>query len=183
MNETLSLLKLLADETRLKILCALSEKEQYVELLAERLQLSAPTVSFHMKKLLSAGLVSARREQYYTVYTLNRELLDVSLSSLIFKDETDGAETLREEMYRAKVIKTFMPNGYCEVMPAQIKKRQIIYEEIFKRFEKGREYKEKEVNEIISAVHGDYCTVRRTLIGMGWMKRENNIYSIVEEIV
>ena len=63
MNESLSLFKLLADDTRLKLLCALAEKEQYVELLAEKLQLSAPTVSFHMKKLLSAGLVSARREQ------------------------------------------------------------------------------------------------------------------------
>ena len=53
MNECLSLFKLLADDTRLKLLCALAEKEQYVELLAEKLQLSAPTVSFHMKKLLS----------------------------------------------------------------------------------------------------------------------------------
>lgn len=181
MNESLSLFKLLADDTRLKLLCALAEKEQYVELLAEKLQLSAPTVSFHMKKLLSAGLVSARREQYYIVYSLNRELLDVTLSSLIFKDQQDGAAKIREEMYRGKVIKAFMPNGYCEVMPAQIKKRQIIYEEIFKRFEKGRLYQEKEVNEIIAAVHADYCTVRRTLIGMGWMKRENNIYSVVEE--
>ncbi len=49
MSETLGILKALADDTRLKILRALSERDMYVELLAERLQLSAATVSFHMK--------------------------------------------------------------------------------------------------------------------------------------
>ena len=53
-------------------LSALREKDMYVELLAERLQLSAPTVSFHMKKLQAAGLVDARREQYYTMYSLRK---------------------------------------------------------------------------------------------------------------
>ena len=65
-NEALPIFKVLADETRLKILRALDEKESYVELLAERLSLTPATVSFHMKKLLAAGLVDARREQYYT---------------------------------------------------------------------------------------------------------------------
>ena len=66
-NEALPIFKVLADETRLKILRALDEKESYVELLAERLSLTPATVSFHMKKLLAAGLVDARREQYYTI--------------------------------------------------------------------------------------------------------------------
>ena len=60
-NEALPIFKVLADETRLKILRALDEKESYVELLAERLSLTPATVSFHMKKLLAAGLVDARR--------------------------------------------------------------------------------------------------------------------------
>ena len=51
MKEALTIYKALADETRLKILNALNEKEMYVELLAERLQLTPATVSFHMKKL------------------------------------------------------------------------------------------------------------------------------------
>ena len=61
MKEALTIYKALADETRLKILNALNEKEMYVELLAERLQLTPATVSFHMKKLLAAGLVETRR--------------------------------------------------------------------------------------------------------------------------
>lgn len=173
------LFKLLSDENRLKILNALSEKDMYVELLAERLQLSAPTVSFHMKKLQTAGLVDARREQYYTVFSIRRSAFEATLASLVFQQqEGEAAERMREEQYRRKVLKSFMPNGFCETMPAQIKKRMIIYEEIFRRFDPDRSYTEREVNAIIGEVHADFCTVRREFIGLGWMNRANGIYTV-----
>ena len=87
-------------------------------------------------------------------------------------------ENLREEQYRRKVLKTFMPNGVCTQMPAQLKKRVIIYREIFSRFDPSRTYTEKEVNAVISEIHDDYCTVRRDFIGMGWMQRSNGIYTV-----
>lgn len=178
-HETLSLLKTLADGTRLGILRALHEKDCYVELLAERMNLTPATVSFHLKKLQAAGLVDTRREQYYTVCSLRREIFSRTLEQLVFPENGgDAAELLREEQYRRKVLKTFMPNGVCTQMPAQLKKRVIIYREIFSRFDPRRTYTEKEVNAIISAVHEDYCTVRREFIGMGWMQRSNGIYSV-----
>jgi hypothetical protein len=179
MKEALSIYKALADETRLKILCALKEKEMYVELLSERLQLTPATGSFHMKKLAAAGLVETRREQYYTIYSLREEAFSLTLGEMTFADgEGVAAGKQREEMYRRKVIKAFMPYGYCETMPAQSKKRMIIYEEIFRRFERGATYTEQEVNEIISAVHSDFCTVRRAFIGMGWMTRSGGVYTV-----
>lgn len=178
-HETLNLLKTVADETRIRIIRALSEKDCYTELLAERLGLSSATVSFHMKKLVEVGLVDVRREQYYTVYSLKREVLSYTLGDLILKDgQSETAEALREEQYRRKVLKTFMPNGVCKQMPAQLKKRIIVYREIFSRFEPNRSYTEKEVNAIISEIHEDYCTVRRGFIGMGWMHRSNGIYTV-----
>lgn len=182
MKEALTVYKALADDTRLKILAALKEKEMYAELLAERLQLTAATVSFHMKKLLAAGLVDTRREQYYTVYSIRKEAFQMSLDELTFaRQEDDAAERQREEMYRRKVLKSFMPYGRCEVMPAQIKKRMIIYEEIYRRFEPGRQYSEREVNERIAQVHDDYCTVRRAFVGLGWMSRQNGVYTVVPQ--
>jgi len=108
MKEALTIYKALADETRLKILNALNEKEMYVELLAERLQLTPATISFHLKKLSAAGLVDVRRDQYYMIYSLRREALDLTLNQLTFT-QTDGdeAERQREEMYRRKIIKAF----------------------------------------------------------------------------
>ena len=121
-HETLCLLKTVADETRIRILRALYEKDCYVELLSERLNLSAATVSFHMKKLQQAGLVDSRREQYYTIYSVRRDIFRHTLEELILeKDGGETAEALREEQYRRKVLKSFMPNGICEQMPAQLK--------------------------------------------------------------
>ena len=178
MDNALSLFKALADDTRLRIVRALWEKDMYVELLAERLQLSAPTVSFHMKKLQAAGLVDARREQYYTVFSLRREVCAATLSALIFDGGSPAVEAVREEQYRRKVLRTFMPNGYCETLPAQVKKRLIIFEEIFRQFDPSRAYPEKELNEIIARMHGDFCTVRRAFVGMGWMRRERGVYTL-----
>ena len=178
-NNALILLKTLADDTRLRIVRALFEKDLYVELLAERLGLTPATVSFHMKKLQQAGLVDARREQYYTIYSLRRDIFSHSLEQIVLPG--DGGETverLREEQYRRKVLKSFMPNGVCEQLPAQLKKRVIVFREIFERFTPGRTYTEKEVNAIISAVHTDYCTVRRGFVAMGWMDRTNGVYTV-----
>ena len=181
LSETLTVLKALADDTRIKILRALCERDMYVELLAERLQLTPATVSFHMKKLTAAGLVDSRREQYYTVYSLRGEVFSLTLRELILpRESADTAERLREGMYRRKVLKSFMPNGYCKVMPAQVKKRQIVYEEIYSQFKPGATYTEKEVNETIMRMHDDYCTVRRAFVGMGWMSRDKGIYTVAE---
>ena len=179
MREALPILKALADETRLRIMQALCEKESYVELLSERLHLTQATVSFHLKKLLAAGLVDSRREQYYTIYSLRRESLELTLKQLIGEtSNADPSEELREELYRRKVIRSFMPDGLCRVLPAQIKKRMIIYEEIMKLFEPGKTYHETEINEIIATVHADYCSVRRDFIGFGWMSRTDRQYTV-----
>lgn len=178
-HETLYLLKTLADETRIRILRALYEKDYYVELLAERLGLSTATVSFHLKKLQTSGFVAVRREQYYMIYSVKREIFKNTLEQLIlYKDGEDATEAIREEQYRQKVLQTFMPNGICRQMPAQLKKRAIVYREMFSRFEGGRTYPEKEVNRIIETMYNDYCTVRRGFVAMGWMSRNNGVYTV-----
>ena len=180
-DSALAILKALADDTRLRIVRALQEKDMYVELLAERLALSAPTVSFHLKKLTAAGLVDARREQYYTMYSLRREIFSTTLSALLDDGSSPVSEALREEQYRRKVIRSFMPDGRCETLPAQVKKRMIIYHEIYSRFDPSRTYTEREVNAIIAEVHDDFCTVRRAFVGMGWMQREKGVYTLHPE--
>lgn len=54
---------------------------KYVEIIAERLELAPSTVSFHLKKLEEAGLVKKSKDQYYTVYALKKEMLDLPLSA------------------------------------------------------------------------------------------------------
>ena len=55
-ENALKIFKCLSDTSRLNIIQSLTQGEMYTELLAERLELTPPTVSFHMKKLEDAGV-------------------------------------------------------------------------------------------------------------------------------
>ena len=82
-EDALRICKSLSDLSRLRIVKSLTQGELYTELLAERMGLTPSTVSFHMKKLEEAGLVISRKEQYYTIYSLNRDILEASLFDVI----------------------------------------------------------------------------------------------------
>ena len=90
-------------------------------------------------------------------------------------DEADE-QRAREEEYRRKVIAAFFEYGRLRSIPVQRKKKQICYERIAECFEIGRVYEEKEVNEIISPIHEDYCTIRRDMISEGIFRRDGNRY-------
>lgn len=176
-ESAIKLFKCLGDKSRLNILKNLSKNESYVELLAEKLDITPATVSFHLKKLEEVGAVSSRKEQYYTIYTLNKEIFDLSILSIISEmPDEDDEQQKREEAYRKKVIESFFEYGTLKSIPAQRKKEKIILEEIGKDFESGRKYSEKEINDIIMKYHSDYCTIRRDMISEGILNRENGIY-------
>ena len=149
----------------------------YVELLAERLGLSTSTISFHLKKLMEANIVSCKKEQYYTIYSLNEEIFEMKLKDLI-KDDRKEEEILdqREEKYRQKVIDSFFKYNKLKNLPVQNKKKQIVLEKIVESFDRDRTYTEKEVNLIIADIHDDFCTIRRDLIGFNLMERKDGIY-------
>lgn len=179
MTDSIKLFKALADQSRLLIIHALMEQPLYVEVLAERLQLSVSTISFHLKKLEDAGIVSSTREQYYVVYQLQEELFDRTLRELLTVEEKVMQEQdERVEQYRNKVISTFFEYGKLTSIPVQRKKRRIILEQIAKGFEEGRIYTEKEVNLIIADYHEDFCTLRREMVAERIFKRENNLYQL-----
>ena len=173
----MKLFKCLSDMSRLRIVQSLNQGDMYTELLAERLELTPSTVSFHMKKLEDAGIIVSRREQYYTVYSLNRAVLEKTLYEAAVSEpgETDEQQK-REEAYRRKVISAFFEYGKLRSIPVQRKKKLICYEQIAARFEIGKVYEEKEVNEIILPVHEDYCTIRRDMISEGIFRREGSRY-------
>ncbi len=176
-ENALRLFKCLSDTSRLRIIQSLTQGEMYTELLAERLEITPSTVSFHMKKLEEAGLVVSRKEQYYTVYSLNSDVLERSVYDLVVSEpEQFDEQQKREEAYRRKVIKASFEYGKLRAIPVQRKKKLICYEMIAEYFELGRVYEEKEVNEIISPIYADYCTIRRDMISEGIFRRDGGKY-------
>lgn len=65
----------LSDETRLEILSLLSGGERCVCELTDALDAAQSRLSFHLKVLKTAGLVSDRRDGRWSYYSLNREVL------------------------------------------------------------------------------------------------------------
>ena len=180
-NEAIALLKCMADKSRLQILKSLAMEAMYVERLAERLNLTAPTISFHLKKLQDAGAVSSYKNQYYTMYSLNSAVFEVRLMDILREESAEAdVQQERDLKYRQKVIDTFFEYGKLKAIPAQRKKRRIVLEEIAKDFEMGKTYDEKEVNLIIAAYHDDFCTIRREMILEGLMARDHQTYWRIE---
>ncbi len=175
--QAIALFKCLADKSRIQILKSLIEEDMYVERLSERLGLTPATISFHLKKLVEAGAVKSRKEQYYTIYAINGDIFNVSILEILKeRSEEKCLQDERDEAYRRKVIESFFEYGKLKSIPAQRKKERIVLEEIAKSFEPGREYTEREVNIIIADYNDDFCTIRRDMISEGLLEREKMIY-------
>jgi ArsR family transcriptional regulator len=71
-----ALFQALADETRLQILQQLQEGEQCVCDLTGSLGAGQSRLSFHLKTLKDAGLVTARRQGRWIYYALSRDGLE-----------------------------------------------------------------------------------------------------------
>lgn len=181
MEDYIKILKAIADHSRMKILASLNKQPMYQELLAERLGLNPSTVSFHLKKLEKLNLITSTKEQYYKIYRLNKELLNITLMKIINETELDLSEEERENIYNNEVLSNFFKDGKLISIPVQRKKREIILKELASKFDFDKEYTEKEVNLIISEYHDDFCTIRREFIATKLFTRENMIYTKIKE--
>lgn len=95
------LFKLLADETRLRILDMLgARKELCVKDLWERLGQSQPAVSHHLGLLRMAGLVDTRHEGKHIYYRIHQERFD-ELMGLIQQTRVGSKLLAAEEQSQA----------------------------------------------------------------------------------
>lgn len=173
-EELVTFFKALADANRLKIVGLLAEKSCSVEELAALLKLKPSTVSHHLSKLSEAELVTSRGESYYTVYQLDRKLLEEKSRSMFSQGELSTVVAdVDAGAYDNKVIKDYSRrDGSLKTLPSQRKKFDVILRYVVQAFEVGKRYSEKRVNEILSEYHEDTALLRRELVGAGLMKRE-----------
>jgi ArsR family transcriptional regulator, arsenate/arsenite/antimonite-responsive transcriptional repressor len=94
-NGLAQVFKLLADESRLKILLALAEDgELHVSALCELLHQSQPAVSHHLTLLRMAGLVGFRRDGKHNYYRVESRLVGQLLEQF-FADAGNGHKLLQ----------------------------------------------------------------------------------------
>jgi biotin operon repressor len=181
--ELVQFFKALADETRLKIVGLLARESYSGEQLAAILAVKPATISHHLARLAEAGLVSAETDGHFKLYELRLDAIHSMAERLLAKDTLpQTAADLDVEAYDRKVVKDFTKrDGSLKEIPAQQKKLLAVLRHIVKEFEPGREYSEKEVNDIIARFHEDTASLRREMIGHGLMKRASGRYWRSEE--
>lgn len=179
-----TLFKALADPSRLRILGAVAERPMTGKELAEQLDLSLPTVSHHLSKLMAVRLVQATRAGQSHAYALNSHALrelgrETSESPEQVKAEGETGEPHdQDERFRQKVIRDFFHGARLREIPARRKKRVIVLQHLAGWFNPQRAYPENEVNAILRQAHDDVATLRRELVDYGYLQREAGIYQV-----
>ena len=119
MREFLSLTKALADENRLRVLCALHGRELCVCQITELLGLAPSTVSKHMSILHQARLVDSRKEGRWSYYRLAGDAAPEAVRAALTwaVAALSGAERIRQDAKALKRIIKCDPEELCRKQP------------------------------------------------------------------
>lgn len=152
--KSLTILKALSDESRLSIFRLLLEKDTYSEVISERLKLAPSTVSFHLKKLSEAGLITSVRDQYYTIYSAKPELAEMTLKRLVLEAGVQLKEQDKEEdLFKEKTLKSFFKYGKLVKIPTQKMKREWVLQKVAQSFEKNKSYTPNEAQSVLAEMY------------------------------
>lgn len=179
LNRLVEFHKTMGDPTRLRILSLLSNGPLHGQAIAGKLGLTAPTITHHLKKLRDINVVFERRDKNTIYFNLNHSVVKQHSEALKHLIEGKEINMVEQSEEKQKIVANFFTkDGKLKTIPAQRKKKLMIFEHIIKGIEKGRKYEEKEINEYILQYHEDYATIRREFIINHYMYRENGIYEL-----
>lgn len=180
-DDLVGLFKALADPTRLRLAALIVDRPRCGQDLAAELGVSTGTVSHHLRVLREASLVKETRQPPFSFFELDLATLQQALKAVSNKKavrEIAGEESRTSE--ERKVLRTFFDGPRLVSLPAQRKKKQMVFEEILRRIPRRKEYEERELSRYIETIFDDYCTVRREWIMGGYMARENGMYRLTD---
>jgi hypothetical protein len=165
-----TLVGLLADPTRLKVVAALALGAGSLEEVAEASGLPLKDVALAARRLSRAGLVG-------------RDGTALELHASRFAEVARAAaeaapppERLSDDPAEDAVLSAFVRDGRLVSIPAQQSKRRVVLEHLVRVFDPGVRYPEREVNALLSVWHADYAALRRYLVDEGLLSRDAGEY-------
>ena len=170
------ILKLLANETRLRVIGLVAESEYSAVSLARRLEVTEATMSHHLSKLMDAELVTMRVEGTSHFYRLNPAALQAMNKALLQPARLMRAPpSAMGTTPQARILRSFVADGRIRKLPEAHAKREVVLKWVVDQLEDKR-YKEREISAILERYFDDYATLRRELINHRLMKREHGVY-------
>lgn len=198
LDQLVTFYKAMGDTTRIRILAILANGPLHGQALAGKLGVTPSTITHHMAKLREAALVYERRDKntiYFYLHEANVKRLSQAIVNVLEHAKKGTDESLWEEegkeanegggrplVESLQVLRTFFTaDGRLKQIPAQRKKKLIVFEHMVRGLEKGRKYTEAQINEYIRQFHEDYATIRREFVMNHYMYREDGIYELNPE--
>ena len=181
-DQLLRFFKALGNESRLKIVGILANREATVGDLADLLDLREPTVSHHLAALKELGVVQMQAVGNTHIYSLDEDAL-IDLKKDVFSRA--GMASLVQDVdassWKQKVLQTFVIDDRLTQIPAQRKKRLVVLQWLARQLQPDVRYTERELNEALKRYHPDSASLRRALISWVFMRREQGVYWRVPE--
>lgn len=176
-EEIVAFFKALADPNRLRIVGLLAEESRCGQELAAALRLTPATVTHHIRLLKDVGLIREERRAPYTYFELDRSRLQRTVKAALKRERVQefaaGPDVSRE---RQRVLRSFFDGPTLKSIPAQRRKKEIVFEEILRRLPKQSSFTEKELSRLLQKIHPDFCTIRREFIMGRYMERRDGIF-------
>ncbi len=168
--------KALGNESRLKLVGLMADRERSVQELAALLALKEPTISHHLAVLKGAGLVAMRIDGNTHWYRLDLDALRRVNQSLFSADLSKVPYEADGELWEREVLQNFLEAERLVKIPDARKKRWAVLKWLARRFAPDTPYTEAEVNAVIKRHHPDAATLRREMVGYGMLQRNKGVY-------
>ena len=161
---------LLADPARLKVVAALALGAGTIEEVADVAGLPLKDVALAARRLSRAGLVH-RDGHALALHTERFGEAARSAAAMAPPEEPLSADPVEDA-----VLRTFLRQGRLVSIPAQLSKRRVVLEHLVRVFEPGIRYPEREVNALLAAWHPDVAALRRYLVDEALLTRDAGMY-------
>ena len=168
--------KALGNESRLRLVGLVADRERNVQDLAALLALKEPTVSHHLAVLKNAGLVAMRVEGNSHWYRLDLDALRRINQSVFSTDLSWVPYEAEGQVWEREILRNFIRDNRLTKIPDTRKKRWVVLKWLARRFALDSRYSEAEVNAVLKRYHPDAATLRRELVGYRMLERNKRIY-------
>jgi hypothetical protein len=177
-HEALEFFKAMTNPDRLRIAGIIGIQPMSREALIDRLNIPLREMMTHLGMMEHLHILRCEQGLYY--------LDEVSLQAMA-KRVLAGSrpapklDDLPEDEYDRKIIRDYSKaDGSLKEIPLQQKKYLAVLRYVIQVFEVGKDYPEKQVNELLRRYHEDTATLRRGLVDFHFMIRDKGIYQRVE---
>ena len=161
---------LLADRTRLRVVAALALGAGTIEEVSEAAGLPLKDVALAARRLARAGLV--HRDGHALALHTER----FGAAARVAAEAAPAPAPLSDDPAEDAVLSAFVRDGRLVSIPAQHSKRRMVLEHLVRVFEPGVRYPEREVNALLAVWHADVAALRRYLVDDGLLTREAGVY-------